>query len=215
MRREIAEGLAVVRSSRSLAGLLFLIAALSFFGRPYNQLMPVFAKDVLRVGPRGLGLLMAAPGIGTVIGSLALASAGPRLNLGSLSIIAVLAFSAALAGFSRLRFFLPDLALLTVVGIGQTVAMAATNTILQTSVVPGLRGRVISMYTMLNMGLNPLGTLFGGALAASWGAPAVVCVGGAVVAAAALFVACWAREITGLPSGWLRPSGKNKEDDKE
>jgi predicted MFS family arabinose efflux permease len=219
LRREIAEGLAVVQSSRSLAGLLFLIAALSFFGRPYNQLMPVFAKDVLRVGPRGLGLLMAAPGIGTVIGSLALASAGPKLNLGRLSIAAALTFSAALAGFSRLRFFPLNLAFLTVVGMGQTVAMAATNTILQTSVEPGLRGRVISMYTMLNMGLNPLGTLFGGALAASWGAPAVVCGGGVVVAAVAFFVAYWAWEITGLPMAGmrqhppegLRPSGKNKD----
>jgi hypothetical protein len=75
------------------------------------------------------------------------------------------------------------------------------------------------MYTMLNMGLNPLGTLFGGALAASWGAPAVVCGGGVVVAAVAFFVTCWTREITGLfltgmrqhPLQGLQPSGKNKE----
>ena len=217
LRGEITEGLAVVRSNRLMAALLALIAILSFFGRPYNQLMPVFAKDVLRVGPRGLGFLMTAPGIGTVVGSLALASAGSRLRLGRLSIAAASVFSAALIGFSWARFFPLALAFLMMVGMSQTVAMATINTILQTSVDPGIRGRIISMYTMLNMGLNPLGTLFAGALAASWGAPAVVWGGGIVVAGVTFFVALWTREmIRSVPSGLrqhpskgLRPPGKN------
>lgn len=196
LRQDMGEVFVAVRQDHMLSALLLLTAVLSFCARPYNQLMPVFARDILKVGPRGLGLLMMAPGVGTVIGSLTLATLGGSHRLGPITVGAILTFSFTLLGFSCLPYFVPDLVLLIITGMGQTISLASLNTLLQTHSQSQMRGRIMGMYTMLNTGLNPLGALPAGALAARFGAPLVVGSGAMIVTAATILIAWrWVPEL--------------------
>jgi predicted MFS family arabinose efflux permease len=139
---------------------------------PYQTLMPIFQKDVLRVGPAGLGMLMAAPGVGGLIALLTLATIGNRVKRqGLLVLSAVMLLGIFLVIFSQTTSF--SLALLTLVGVGgcQVMFNAMVNTMLHLTIPDQLRGRVMSIY-MLDRGLMPAGSLLAGASAHFIGAPA-------------------------------------------
>jgi MFS family permease len=143
--------------------------------------MPVFQKDVLKIGPDGLGLLMAAPGVGAVIAVVTLASLSKRIKrqgLFLLTSIVVLGFFLVL--FSQITWFPLALVTLVIVGAFQMFFLASTATILQLIVPDELRGRVLSLY-MLDRGFMPLGALFAGIAAHFIGAPATVAIMGAMV----------------------------------
>jgi MFS family permease len=143
--------------------------------------MPVFQKDVLKIGPEGLGLLMAAPGVGAVIAVLTLASLGNRIKRqGQFLLANIIVLGALLMLFSQITWF--PLALFTLVAIGvfQMFFLASTATILQLIVPDELRGRVLSLY-MLDRGFMPLGALFAGIAAHFFGAPLTVTTMGASV----------------------------------
>ena len=151
------------------------------FAVPYQTLMPVFQKDVLKIGPDGLGLLMAAPGVGAVIAVLTLASIGNRIKRqGQFLLANIIVLGGFLMLFSQITWF--PLALLTLVIIGafQMFFLASTATILQMIVPDELRGRVLSLY-MLDRGFMPLGALFAGTAAHFFGAPLTVTTMGAIV----------------------------------
>jgi MFS family permease len=151
--------------------------------------MPVFQKDVLRVGPEGLGLLMAAPGVGAVISVLLLASLGNRLKRQGLFLVgSILILGLFLILFSQITYFPLALICLVLVGIFQMLFLASTNTILQMIVPDDLRGRVMSLY-MLDRGFMPAGALFAGVTAHFIGAPMTVATMGAIVIVLVLFVA--------------------------
>src|SRR5688572_29788582 len=161
---DLLEGLRFVASRRPLVLLLLLTAVTSVFGRSFGQLMPVFARDVLGVGPDGLGLMYSAPGAGTLIGGLALAALGsvPR---GRLVTWATVVFTLAVLGFAASRSYPLSIALLFVTGLAGTAAGASIATLLQIQSPGRLRGRVMSLQTLGIIGMSPLGALLSGALA--------------------------------------------------
>jgi MFS family permease len=163
---------------------------------PYNALMPIFASDVLDVGPQGFGLLMAAPGLGAVIGTLTLASISNVERKGVLLLSAVFALGALLMMFSLSRWFLLSLVLLVAIGAVQMVYMTTNQTLIQLSTPDELRGRVMGVY-MLNQGLLPLGSLLAGALADVLSAPTAVFLMGLLVAIMAVAFASQARTLRG------------------
>ena len=159
------------------------------FAVQYQTLMPVFQKDVLKVGPEGLGLLMAAPGVGAVISVLLLASLGNRLRRQGLFLVgSIVILGFFLIGFSQITYFPLALLSLVLVGIFQMLFLASTNTILQMIVPDELRGRVMSLY-MLDRGFMPAGAMFAGVTAHFVGAPLTVATMGGIVIVLALFVA--------------------------
>jgi MFS family permease len=185
----LKEGFAYVWSTPAVLALMTLAYVPRIFAVPYQTLMPVFQKDVLRVGPEGLGLLMAAPGVGAVLAVLFLASHGNSLRRQGLFLvgsIVILGFFLIL--FSQITFFPLALASLVVIGIFQMLFLASTNTILQLIVPDELRGRVMSLY-MLDRGFMPAGALFAGVTAHFIGAPATVATMGAIVIVLVLLVA--------------------------
>jgi len=185
----LKEGLAYVWSNPTVLALMTAAYVPRVFAVPYQLLMPVFQKDVLRVGPEGLGMLMAAPGAGAVLAVLLLASVSHRIRRKGLLLLWSLIFLGAfLILFSRTTSF--PLALLVLVGAGafQIVFMTTTNTMLQLLVPDALRGRVMSLY-MLDRGLQPVGSLLAGVTAHAIGAPATVASMGSVVILLALLVA--------------------------
>jgi MFS family permease len=184
----LKEGFAYVWSNPTVLAIMALAYVPRVFAVPYQTLMPVFQKDVLGVGPEGLGLLMAAPGAGAVLAVLLLASAGNRTRRKGLLLLWSLIFLGTfLILFSRTTSFLLALFMLVGVGSFQIAFMATTNTLLQLLVPDALRGRVMSLY-MLDRGLMPAGALAAGVAAHVIGAPATVAAMGGVVIVLALLI---------------------------
>ncbi len=185
----LKEGFSYVWSTPAVLALMMTAYVPRVFAVPYQTLMPVFQKDVLGVGPEGLGMLMAAPGVGAVLAVLTLASVASRLKRqGLLLLVSLILLGIFLILFSRISSFPLALLVLVAVGAFQVLFMATTNTMLQIIVPDELRGRVMSLY-MLDRGLMPAGALFAGVTAHFVGAPATVSMMGAIVIVLALVVA--------------------------
>lgn len=180
VRQDLLDGARYVWRHPTLRAQMTLALVPVVVALPYISLMPVFAKDVLNLGPGGFGLLMAAPGLGAVIGTLTIASAGDIRRKGLLLFGSLIALGVALVLFSQSRSFPLSLGLLVLVGMFQMCYMTTNQTVLQITTPDELRGRVMGIY-MLNQGLLPFGSLFAGILADLWGAPLAVTAMGAVV----------------------------------
>jgi MFS family permease len=155
-----------------------ILALVSLAGMPYMALMPVFAKDVLHGGPGALGFLMASSGVGALAGALYLASRQGVLGLGKMIPIAAGVFGVGLLVFALSPNFFLSLALAPVVGFGQMVQLATSNTLLQTMVDDHQRGRVMCFYTAAFVEMAPLGSLLAGSLAGVIGASWTIFIGG-------------------------------------
>jgi MFS transporter, DHA1 family, staphyloferrin A biosynthesis exporter len=177
----LKEGFAYVWSTPAVLALMTLAYVPRIFAVPYQTLMPVFQKDVLRIGPEGLGMLMAAPGVGAVIAILTIATLGSRFQRqGRFLVGSIIVLGAAIILFSQITWFPLALVTLVVVGMFQMFFLASTATMLQLIVPDELRGRVLSLY-MLDRGFMPLGALFAGTSAHFLGAPTTVAMMGAIV----------------------------------
>ena len=168
---EMAEGFRHVWTHRSLLVLVLLVAMVSMFGLPYLVMMPSFARDVLNVGATGLGYLVAAAGVGALLGGIHLAMLKPHRRRGPLVLGAALVFFAAILLFCLSRHPVISALLLAVVGGAMVSSVATVNSLIQTLVPDSIRGRVLSMHTMAFLGFTPLGSLLVGALAERWGTP--------------------------------------------
>jgi MFS family permease len=159
----------------------------------YRTFMPKYAQDVMAMGASGLGILMAAPGVGGLISSLTTASLGDFQGKGRLLTFAGIAFGASLILFANTPYLVPVLLLLIVVGAAGNACMVSTNCLLQTHAEERLRGRVMSVY-MMTWGLMPLGTVPSGALADRTSVSLVLTLQGALLAAVFVGVAAfWPR----------------------
>ena len=127
-----------------LLGFNFLMA---FFGMTYYMLLPGFVKEVLNAGPDKLGLIISVSGIGSLIGSLIIASL-PSRNRARVLLSGTLIMGVALLAFSFSSNYWLSLVLLAIVGLGSVARMSLTNVLLQTFVDSDYRGRVMSIYTL-------------------------------------------------------------------
>jgi predicted MFS family arabinose efflux permease len=187
---EIKEGYRYLRSNRRLFSIVMLSYIVALVGAPYTRFIPMFATNILHVGPAGFGLLMAAPGIGATASALGLASLGNR-RPGILWICScVLGFALFLGLFAFSHSFAFSLVFLAWVGFCFIAFRASSNTAIQSETPPNLLGRVLSLFFM-DRGLWSLGGLLIGAAASAigidWtlGVSAAIC---AVAAASLLFV---------------------------
>ncbi len=157
------------------------------FAMPYQALLPIFQKDVLEVGPGGLGLMMAAPGLGAMLAMLGVAHFASRVSRPGLLMIAGLVLQGAFLILFALMQTLPlSLVMLVIVGGFQVVFMSVSNMVLHMTVPDRLRGRVMSIY-MLDRGITPAGALLAGVSAHFIGAPyTTVAMGGIVLVLAAV-----------------------------
>jgi MFS family permease len=183
---QILEGWRFVARTAPIRALLLLLGLVSLTGMPYAVLMPIMAEDVLHAGASGLGLLMGASGLGALAGALMLARRTSLRGLGTWVAWAALAFGVALIVFSLSREFWLSVVLLLPVGFAMLLQMSSSNTLIQSMVPDELRGRVMAAYSMMFMGMAPLGALLAGALADLVGAPVTIAAGGGVCIAGAL-----------------------------
>lgn len=174
----IAEGFRFVRRTKPILALILLVGLVSLVAVPYSVLMPIFADRVLHGGARGLGILMGTTGVGALLGALTLAMRRGVHGLGRWVGISAMSFGVSLILFSFSKWFWLSIILLVPVGYSVMLQMSSTNTLIQAMVPDELRGRAMAAYTMMFMGMAPMGSLFAGALAARIGAPWTVAIGG-------------------------------------
>ncbi len=176
----IAEGFGYVFGTRPVRGLMLLLGIVSLMGMPYAVLMPIFASEYLGGGSETLGYLMGASGCGALIAALVLASRKHVFGLGRWVGAACGTFGLCLILFSLSRSFWLSALILVPVGFSMMTQMASSNTLVQAMIPDELRGRVMSVYSMMFMGMAPFGSLLAGTLAGIIGAPQTVALGGAV-----------------------------------
>lgn len=195
------EGLRYIRSNNTVLALLVLALVPIILAQPYSALVPVFAQEVYQMGAIGQGILLAVPGVGSVVGAALIA----RLGEGSPNRVfhligGITAFGLALVGFAFSPSFPIALAFLFIVGFAGTTYRAVNQTALHLATEDAYRGRVMSMY-LLDKGLAPLGSLGAGILATALGAPDAVAIMGLLTALFAIALFLWVapvRELAGL-----------------
>jgi MFS family permease len=181
--REIKEGFAYAARHPGIGPLLILLALTSIFGRPYVDLFPGFADKVFGWGEHGLALLTAAVGFGAFIGSLLLARREGVSGLTGMLVTATLVFALSLLGFVATDIFWVALIAAAVGGHAMVVIGVTEQTLLQTAVESAMRGRVLSLYTLIARGCPSIGALLMGWAAEYTGlrwpvaAGAVICIG--------------------------------------
>jgi MFS family permease len=191
----LREGFQYVKGFAAIRSILLLLAMVSLLGTPATVLLPVFAGDVLGGDAHTYGLLVGSIGVGALVGAFYMASRRSVLGLGRLIVVAVSTFGCSLIALSLCRSRWLAVPVLAAAGFGMMVHMASSNTMLQTLVAPGKRGRVMSFFTVSFMGVAPFGSLLLGASASRIGAPWTVALGGTVCLAAA---AAFARALPGI-----------------
>jgi MFS family permease len=176
--QEILQGVRYAAATPLIGLILGLLLVVSLFVLNFNVLVPLVARDVLHEGARGFGLLMASLGLGAVAGALALAAmtrARPPL---ALIVAAALVTAGGLLGLGGVRHFWVAAAALAVMGFAQIFFMASCNTTVQMTAPDHLRGRVMSLYALVFVGVHPFGALLAGGMAEKWGVGAACLWGG-------------------------------------
>jgi len=174
----ILEGFRYVRETQPIRVLLLLLGLVSVVGMPYAVLMPIFADRILHQGASGLGILMGATGVGALVGALSLAFKRGLKGLGTWVLLSSAGFGATLILFGISKIFWLSVGVLVPVGYCMMVQMASSNTLIQSIVPDRLRGRVMALYSMMFMGMAPIGALGAGVAAAHLGAPLTLAIGG-------------------------------------
>lgn len=185
----------------SLRWALALVALVSLTGTPYLVLMPVFVRDVFGGGVQQLGILVGASGLGALIAALRLAQREHHAGLERLIVISGLLVGVGLLLFSQAGSFAFALVALPLIGFSINSLVSGTNTFLQLQAEDALRGRLMSLFSVVFLGFAPLGNLLAGSVAQHIGAPhtitacALICLIGAAV----------------LGNGLWRSAGRDKE----
>lgn len=166
---DIMQGFTYIISHRTIMFILVFFISSVLLAMPFQMLMPVFAKDILKVGVEGQGTLMSMSGVGAIVASFILASL-PSRRRGVILLVSNILMGAALAVFAFSESWTLSLIMMILVGAARIGGNTTGNALLQTHTDPEYLGRVMSIM-MLNFGLSGLGTFFAGLLAETISAP--------------------------------------------
>jgi MFS family permease len=193
LRQEIAEGVRFALRTPRIALVLSLVMAVSAFFFNYNTLVPLLARDILHQDAHGFGLLMTSIGCGAVAGAIILASLGTERPPVRMLVVSALVLGAAMMLTAGVGRFGVAAALLAIMGFSGMLFMTGANTTVQLTVPDDLRGRVMSLHTLMFAGMTPFGALLVGTVTEALGARAGFLVTGAGGTVAVLAVTLWWR----------------------
>lgn len=177
--RSIVEGIEFIWIQRIILSLFLLDFGVVLVGF-YRPILPIFAADVFKTGAVGLGLLYAAPSVGSLLGSTALLMAGDVRRKGVLVIVAALVFAGSLAALGiSFSFWMAVLAVL-ILGFTDSISVAIRRTVVQLLAPDGMLGRAASLITVFAQTTNGLGALLAGIAAEYFGAPNALLIGSGV-----------------------------------
>jgi MFS family permease len=199
----MVSGFRYVWQNRLILALLMLSAIAAIFGRSYQNLLPIFSRDIWQRGPEGYGLLLASAGAGALVGAFGLASIKQVRRQGMLMIVSGMVFSISLIVFASSPSILIGSALLFIAGISATVFATIIATFIQTATPNQIRGRVMSLYTITLIGLPSLGAMGSGVsaemLGGIQGAPRAIALSAIILAVVLALVS---------PFFWKRSANK-------
>jgi MFS family permease len=190
---EIAEGVRYALRTPRIALILSLVMAVSAFFFNYNTLVPLLARDVLHQDAHGFGLLMTSVGLGAVAGAVGLASLGTERPPTQMLIASALVLGLVMMLTAAVTRFGAAVALLAIMGFCGMLFMTGANTTVQLTVPDDLRGRVMSLHTLMFAGMTPFGALLVGSVTGALGPRAGFIVTGACGTAAVIAVTLWWR----------------------
>ncbi|MDQ2742723.1 MAG: MFS transporter [Chloroflexota bacterium] len=178
--QNVAEGLQYIMATPVVLTILSLVGVASLFALNFTTLMPVFARFVLHVGSDGYGFLMASMGVGSLAGAISLAF----FNRRSLTRIFIYAGAIALTIFETIfalsRIYPLSVGLLVIVGLSSTLFTTTANTRILSLTPSHLQGRVMSVYSLMFLGMTPFGSFLAGLVAQHFGAPTAL-IAGAII----------------------------------
>lgn len=180
VREDIAAGIRYALRMPLVAMILSLLMVVSLFVINHTVMVPLLARDTLHVGAHGFGLLMTAVGTGAIIGALTLGTLVKGRPPTSLLIGAAISASSLTMLLAWIRIFWAAMSVLMLVGFSQIVFLACANTTLQMAVPDRMRGRIMSLYAFVWVGVTPLGALFVGTIAEWFGIAAAYAAGGGI-----------------------------------
>ncbi len=184
---EMTEGFRFVSARRSLLLLTFLAFAGTFLGMPLFTMLPAVAKSIFGLGPRGLSLLQADYGVGSVVGAIFVAASGYAAKKGRIALAMQLAFAFCLALFGLSRNLTSSLIIAFVAGACIVGVVSLYSSLVQLMINDSMRGRVMSIFMLAFRGGMPLGNLVAGYVAQRWSISFALAVNGAVLAVVALW----------------------------
>ena len=171
--RSMADGIDYARTNRDVLLLVVMAGIPALLVYPYVQYLPVFAGDVLNVGSVGYGLIASAVGYGSIIGALLAANLTNVKRRGAVLLWTTLIYTALVTLFALSSTFTVSFAVLVVAGIANSTYLMLNQVMIQLTVDDEYRGRVLSLYVMVN-GITPFSALLMGALIGVFGAQATV-----------------------------------------
>ncbi len=190
----VRSGFAFIRDNTAILGLMSMDTCVQFFGA-YRSMMPVFARDILAVGPAGLGALLGVPAFGALAGSAIVLAVGNPKRKGELIITVSLIYTAGLICFALSRSLILSLAIGFLLGLVDAVGETLRDTLVQLITPDPMRGRVKSFDQVFMSAGTYLGHAQIGAAATFLGVPGALVMGGCLGSAGVLLVAKYARGL--------------------
>ena len=191
---ELKEGFQYIKQTPSIAFVLIMLALISLLVLPFSTLIPVYAKDIFKGTASTFGVIDSVIGLGAFCGAIFLASLKPGRNLRKILATNTLIFGAGLVLFSHTTYYPIALVFATISGFGMMSQITISNTLIQTTVDPAMRGRVISLYAMAFFGMQPLGGLLIGTLSQWIGTPDTVMAQGIITLIIGFSLFCFLRK---------------------
>ena len=194
----LKQGIDFIWHHGSMVGLIVLAFAMTFLSMPMRTYIPVFVKDIFHRGPQTYGNLLSLMGVGSIFGSLGVASLGNISNKGRFSLSMLIVLGAAIAMFSFSKLLPLSYSMLLVVGASMMAVFATVTSLVQLIITNQMRGRVMSVYNCAFRGGMPMGNLVTGWLVPAFTAPVVLGVNGFLLILVALYFLTVQRRVAAL-----------------
>jgi predicted MFS family arabinose efflux permease len=198
MFSSLKQGIQFARKQTSMEALILLAFCMTALSMPMRTYIPVFVKDIFHRGPETYGNLLSLMGLGSILGSLSIASAGNMRRKGSVALGALLCLGAGLAAFAISKSVPLSSVILVLVGASMMAVFATVNSLVQLITTNEMRGRVMSVYNFAFRGGMPMGNLLSGWLVPVFTAPVVLGVNGLLLIVLALYFLFVQRRLAAL-----------------
>jgi predicted MFS family arabinose efflux permease len=198
MFASLKQGILFARKQSSMEALILLAFCMTALGMPMRTYIPVFVKDIFHRGPQTYGNLLALMGLGSIFGSLMVASAGNFKRKGLVALLSLMCLGASISAFALSKSVHLSGLILVLAGASMMAVFATVNSLVQLITTNEMRGRVMSVYNVAFRGGMPLGNLLSGWLVPVFTAPIVLGVNGFLLVLVALYFLLLQRRLAAL-----------------
>jgi predicted MFS family arabinose efflux permease len=198
MLTSLKQGIKFVRKQPSMEALIVLAFCMTALAMPMRTYIPVFVKDIFHRGPATYGNLLSLMGIGSICGSLMVASLGNIRHKGRFAITGLICLGAAIAVFSLSKSLPLSYTMLVIVGASMMAVFATVTSLVQLITTNEMRGRVMSVYNCAFRGGMPMGNLLSGWLVPMFTAPIILSLNGLLLILMALYFLLVQRRVAAL-----------------